>query len=80
MAEATAGDAAAAVVVLVVNLEALGRHLHQRHQDLPQCLVQYQHLHRHYQLQNKKNIKLITCPLSIITKLMFASCQFPDNK
>lgn len=41
MAEAAAGDAAApAVVVPVVNLAALRCHLHQRHQDLPQCLVQ----------------------------------------
>lgn len=42
MAEAAA-DAAADVDVFVleVNLEALRCHLHQRHQDLPQCLVQY---------------------------------------
>ena len=40
MAEA-AGDAAVVAVVLVVNLEDLRCHLHQRHQDLPQCLVQY---------------------------------------
>lgn len=80
LAEA-AGDAAAVVVVLVVlvvNLEAPRCHLHQRHQDLPQCLVQYQHLHRHYQLEKKKNIKLITSPLSTITK-RFASCHITNN-
>ena len=38
--EAAAG-VVVVVVVVVVNLEVLRRHLHQRHQDLPQCLVQY---------------------------------------
>ena len=41
MAAAAAGDAAVVVLVLAVNPVALRCHLHQRHQDLPQCLVQY---------------------------------------